>query len=168
MRHEGASDIQVGLWYAAVHHHDDEMGWIRIDNNKITGCCYMKISRQEEIREIFKRHRWSPSTNAMFGIEAPEGRTPFQGGSLYLTSPRAEAPDFAKPTSRLAFRRHLPQHEGRHSFSDGGLGYSVRPLCGRKKTSKLQCQDSFLDDADLLALAYLPMTERRISRDPCA
>jgi hypothetical protein len=56
----------------------------------------------------------SPSTNAMFGIEAPEGRTPFQGGSLW-----AEAPDFAKPTSRLAFRRHLPQHEGRHSFSNG-------------------------------------------------
>src|SRR5215471_20125748 len=26
------------------------------------------------------------------------------------------------PTSRLAFWRHLPQHEGRHSFSDGGLG----------------------------------------------
>jgi len=80
----------------------------------------------------------SPSTNAMFGIKAPEGRTPFQGGSLYITSPRAEAPDFAKPTSRLAFWRHLPQHEGRHSFSDGGLGYSVRPLCGRKKTAKLQ------------------------------
>jgi hypothetical protein len=40
----------------------------------------------------------SPSTNAMFGIEAPPraGRTPFQGGSLYITSPRAEAPDFAK------------------------------------------------------------------------
>ena len=38
----------------------------------------------------------SPSTNAMFGIEAPEGRTPFQGGSLYIISPRAEAPDFAK------------------------------------------------------------------------
>ena len=50
-----------------------------------------KISYQEEIREIFKRHR-SPSTNAMFGIEAPEGRTPFQGESLYITSPRAEAP----------------------------------------------------------------------------
>ena len=58
------------------------------------------------------------------------GRTPFQGGSLDITSPRAKAPDFAKPTSRLAFRRHLPQHEGRHSFSDGGLGYSVRPLRG--------------------------------------
>ena len=67
----------------------------------------------------------SPSTNAMFGIKAPEGRTPFQGGSLYITSPRAEAPDFAKATSRLVFWRHLPQHEGRHSFSDGGLGYSV-------------------------------------------
>ena len=60
---------------------------------------------------------------------------------IYITSPRAEAPDFAKPTSRLAFWRHLPQHEGRHSFSDGGLGYSVRPLCGRKKTSKLHGRD---------------------------
>ena len=98
---------------------------------------HRNISYQEEIRELFKRHRVA-STNTMFGIEAPEGRMPFQGGSLYLTSPRAGAPDFAKPTSRLAFWRHLPQHEGRHSFSDGGLGYSVRPLRGRKKMSKLQ------------------------------
>ena len=101
----------------------------------------------------------SPSTNAMFGIEAPRGSDALvrqsldcllgiaprdaglgvlSGRSLSITSPRAEAPDFAKPTSRLAFWRHLPQHEGRHSFSDGGLGYSVRPLRGRKKTSKLQ------------------------------
>ena len=86
----------------------------------------------------------SPSTNAMLGIEAPEGRTPFQGGSLYLTSPRAEAPDFAKPTSRLAFWRHLPQHEGRHSFSDGGLGYSIRPLRGHGKMFKLQRRESKL------------------------
>src|SRR5262245_14513893 len=32
------------------------------------------------------------TTNAMFGIETPLGRTPFQGGSLDITSPRAEAP----------------------------------------------------------------------------
>jgi hypothetical protein len=38
----------------------------------------------------------SPSTNAMFGIETPMGRTPFQGASLEVASPRAEAPDFAK------------------------------------------------------------------------
>jgi len=25
----------------AVHQHDDEMGWVRIDNNKMTWCCYM-------------------------------------------------------------------------------------------------------------------------------
>jgi len=86
----------------------------------------------------FSNATGSPSTNAMFGIEAPKGWTPFQGESLYITSPRAEAPDFAKPTSRLAFWRHLPQHEGRHSFSDGGLAYSIRPLCGRKKMSRLQ------------------------------
>src|SRR6516162_9413497 len=59
------------------------------------------------------------TTNAMFGIETPMGRTPLQGASPGVTSPRAKAPDFAKPTSRLAFWRHLPQHEGRHSFSDG-------------------------------------------------
>jgi len=82
----------------------------------------------------------SPSTNAMFGIETPMGRTPLQlqGASLGVTSPRAKAPDFAKATSRLAFWRHLPQHEGRHSFSDGGLGYSVRPLRGHRQMSKLQ------------------------------
>ena len=80
----------------------------------------------------------SPSTNARFGIETPMGRTPLQGASLGVTSPRAKAPDFAKPTSRLALWRHLPQHEGRHSFSDGGLGYSVRPLRGHRKMSKLQ------------------------------
>jgi hypothetical protein len=79
---------------------------------------------------------------SMFGIETPMGRTPFQGASLDVTSPRAKAPDFAKPTSRLAFWRHLPQHEARHSFSDGGLGYSVRPLRGHRKLAKLQgrCQ----------------------------
>src|SRR6516162_11741194 len=49
----------------------------------------------------------------------------FRARRLMSLHPRAKAPDFAKPTSRLAFRRHLPQHEGRHSFSDGGLGYSL-------------------------------------------
>ena len=44
--------------------------------------------------------------------------------------------------SRLAFWRHLPQREGRHSFSDGGLGYSVRPLRGHRKMSKLQSRPS--------------------------
>jgi len=53
----------------------------------------------------------------MFGIETPMGRTPFQSASLDVTSPRAKAPDFAKPTSRLAFWRHIPQHEGRHSVA---------------------------------------------------
>ncbi|MBV8377008.1 MAG: transposase, partial [Verrucomicrobia bacterium] len=33
----------------------------------------------------------SPSTNVIFGINAPRSRTPFQGGSLDITSPRAEA-----------------------------------------------------------------------------
>jgi hypothetical protein len=79
-----------------------------------------------------------PSTNALFGIETPMGRTPLQGASLDVASPRAKAPDFAQPTSRLPFWRHLPQHEGRLSFSDGGLGYSVRPLRGHSKMSKLQ------------------------------
>jgi len=65
----------------------------------------------------FSNAKASPSTNAMFGIETPMGRTPFQGASLDGTSPRAKAPDFAQPTSRLAFWRHLPQHEGRHSVA---------------------------------------------------
>jgi hypothetical protein len=52
---------------------------------------HKKFSYQEEIREIFKRHR-SPSRNAMFGIETPKGRTPLQGASLDVISPRAKAP----------------------------------------------------------------------------
>ena len=36
------------------------------------------------------------------------------------------------------FWRHLPQHEGRHSCSDGGVGYSLRPLRGHRKMSKLE------------------------------
>ena len=51
----------------------------------------------------------------MFGIEAPMGRTPFQGASLDVPSPRAKA--------RL---KHL--------------GYSVRPLRGHRKMSKLQAR----------------------------
>jgi hypothetical protein len=53
----------------------------------------------------------------MFGIETAMVRTPFQGASLDVTSPTAKAPDFAEPTSRLAFWRHIPQHEGRHSLA---------------------------------------------------
>ena len=103
-------------------------------------------TRQIIIRNLATRKRFvkfsnatgSSSTNAMSGIETPMGRTPFQGASLNSASPRAKAPDFAKPTSRLAVWRHIPQHEGRHSFSDGGLGYSVRPLRGHTKMSKPQ------------------------------
>ena len=41
----------------------------------------------------FSNTTGSPSTNAMFGIETPMGRTPFQGASLDVGSPRAkEAP----------------------------------------------------------------------------
>ena len=53
----------------------------------------------------------SPSTNAMFGIETPTGRTPFQGASLDGTSLRAK-----------------------------DLGYSVRPPRGHRIMSKLQDQ----------------------------
>jgi len=53
------------------------------------------------------------------------------------------------PTSRLAFWPHLPQHEGRHSFSDGGLGYSVRPLRGHRIKhsffSRIVCKDVTLN-----------------------
>jgi hypothetical protein len=64
---------------------------------------HKKFSYQEEIREIFKRHR-SPSRNAMFGIE-----TPFRARRLM---------------SFLPGLKHL--------------GYSVRPLRGHRKMSKLQ------------------------------
>ena len=52
----------------------------------------------------------SPSTNAMFGIETPMGRTPLQGA-----------------------RRLASLHPGLKP-----LGYSVRPLRGHRQMSKLQ------------------------------
>jgi len=39
----------------------------------------------------FSNATGSPSTYAMFGIETPMGRTPLQGASLGVTSPRAKA-----------------------------------------------------------------------------
>src|SRR6516165_11738134 len=51
--------------------------------------------------------------------------------------PRAkEAPDFAKPTSRLAFWRHTPQHEGRHSVATAAWAILCTPF-GRKVASLL-------------------------------
>ena len=51
------------------------------------------------------------------GVLFIKKRPPFQGESGTAGLPRAKTPDFAKPTSRLAFWRHLPQHEGRHSVA---------------------------------------------------
>jgi hypothetical protein len=39
----------------------------------------------------FSNATGSPSTNAMFGIETSMGRTPLQGASLDVTSPRARS-----------------------------------------------------------------------------
>src|SRR5262245_8962604 len=74
-------------------------------------------TRQSSIRNLATRKRFvkfsnatgSPSTNATFGIETPMGRTPFQGVSLDVIHPGL---------------KHL--------------GYSVRPLRGHRKMSKLQ------------------------------
>ena len=54
----------------------------------------------------------SPSTNAMFGIETPMGRTPLHGA-----------------------RRLASLHPGLKP-----LGYSVRPLRGHRQMAKLQAQ----------------------------
>jgi len=93
--------------------------------------------RTAQLRTLVHPWYWYSDSSE---LELPKhmGRTPLRARRLMSLSPRAKAPDFAKPTSRLTFWRHLPQHEGRHSFSDGGLGYSVRPLRGHRKMSKLQ------------------------------
>jgi hypothetical protein len=49
------------------------------------------FSYQEEIREIFKRHRVAFDERYVCN-ETPMGRTPFQGASLDGTLPRAKAP----------------------------------------------------------------------------
>jgi len=116
-----------------------------------------------------------------FGIETADFGRPCRAGPGWgpgwgPTQGFIEAPDFAKPTSRLAFWRHLPQDEWRHSVatvawailctpfgrkvasllaSDGGLDYrwglgGLRSLAadgGRKPTSFL-CADG----ADALQL----------------
>ena len=58
----------------------------------------------------------------------------FQGESGTAGRPRAKAPDFAKPTSRLAFWRHLPQDEGRHSVATAAWAILWTPSAfgGRK------------------------------------
>src|SRR6516162_7994159 len=58
--------------------------------------------------------------------------------------PGLEAPDFAKPTSRLAFWRHLPQDEGRHSVTAAAWAILCTPF-GRKVASLL-ASDGGLDD----------------------
>ena len=52
------------------------------------------------------------------------------------TYPGLEAPDFAKPTSRLAFWRHIPQDEGRHSVATAAWAILCTPF-GRKVASLL-------------------------------
>jgi len=70
---------------------------------------HRKISYQEEIREIFKRHRVAFDERYVWDCPPRGSGRPFRAG------------------------RFISLHPGlKH------LGYSVRPLCGRKKTSKLQ------------------------------
>src|SRR5215467_7916342 len=85
----------------------------------------------------------------MFGIETPMGRTPFQGASLDVASPRAKAPDFARPTSQLAFWLHTPQHEGRHSLAAAAWAILLDRSavigkcpnsCGRRKRLLSRCR----------------------------
>ena len=90
--------------------------------------------RRSETRPALQRKR-RPTIKASSGTPLVFGH--FRRG----TNVKPEV-DAWIAASRLAFWRHLPQREGRHSFSDGGLGYSVRPLRGHRKMSKLQSRPS--------------------------
>jgi len=67
----------------------------------------------QQVREGLA-HRYITRQNGVLFIQK---RPPFQGESGTAGLPRAKAPDFAKLTSRLAFWRHPPQDEGRHSVA---------------------------------------------------
>ena len=92
------------------------------------------LGREKRINQQVREGLAHPYITRQNGVLFIQKRPPFQGESGTAGLPRAKAPDFAKPTSRLAFWRHLPQHEGRHSVSDGGLGYSVDPLRGEENS----------------------------------
>jgi len=70
------------------------------------------------------------TTNAMFGIETPMGRTPFQGASLDVPHSGLKRPTSQSDSTELAevlrrgwlFGVTYHKHEGRHSFSDGRPG----------------------------------------------
>ena len=70
-----------------------------------------------------------------FGIETADFGRPCRAGPGWGL-PRAKAPDFAKPTSWLAFWRHLPQDEGRHSVATAAWALLCTPF-GRKVASLL-------------------------------
>src|SRR6516162_6324680 len=92
------------------------------------------LGREKSNEPAGERGLAHTNTTRQNGVLFIQKRPPFQGESGTAGLPRAKAPDFAKPTSRLAFWRHLPQHEGRHSVSDGGLGYSVDHLRGEENS----------------------------------
>jgi hypothetical protein len=79
------------------------------------------------------------------------------------TYPGLEAPDFAKPTSRLAFWRHIPQDEGRHSVATEAWALLCTPF-GRKVASLL-ASDGGIDDRWGLGRAAVPRSRCRPSTD---
>jgi hypothetical protein len=64
---------------------------------------FSEISYQEEIREIFKRHRVAFEERYVWDGSPPKvGRTPFQGGSLYFTYPGLKRPTSQSDSTELA------------------------------------------------------------------
>jgi len=89
----------------------------------------------QQVREGLT-HRYITRQNGVLFIQK---RPPFQGESGTAGLPRAKTPDFAKPTSRLAFWRHLPQYEGRHSVATAAWAILWTPFGGRKIQMALLC-----------------------------
>src|SRR6516162_4455503 len=92
------------------------------------------LGREKRINQQVREglaHRYTTRQNEVLFIQK---RPPFQGESGTAGLPRAkEAPDFAKPTSRLAFWRHIPQHEGRHSVATAAWAILWTPFGGKSR-----------------------------------
>jgi hypothetical protein len=66
------------------------------------------------------------------------GRTPLQGASLNMTSPRGKTPDFAKPTSRLAFGATCHDTRGAIALATAARAIRLDRSAVIEKPSKLQ------------------------------
>jgi len=90
------------------------------------------LGREKRMNQQVREGLAHPYITRQNGVLFIQKRLPFQGESGTAGhDPGLEAPDFAKPTSRLAFWRHIPQYEGRHSVATAAWAILWTPSGGK-------------------------------------